>query len=491
MELTNEAKVKIRKLLKGAKDYNENKEFWEFLHDSYKGGKDYKEGDYLKKHAREDKDSFRSRKEAAAYTNFVSPIVDLYTSYIFSKDVKREIKVPSTYDNAITKINEGINLNGDSITEFSSNLARWTLVYGRMLAIVDAPQFEGDKSIQYIMDNGLLPYISMYQPTSVINWKLSAPGLGKRELELLVLFEGEQESDDREWKFYKIWTKEEWILIKVKGRNNAKVEIVAQGINKIGGIPAVQLTFKDGFENDLADGQSLISDISYMSKTVYDLDSNINEIVEHSAFPLLEIPYTEGDDTVKEIGTGNAITYDANNPQARSTYIEPSNSSMAAIHNWRNQLIEDIRQMAHMIGASVEKQAESGIALEARQQALHSTLGSMSKKLQKAEIMLYKIILKYFNIDGEVNITYPKTFAIKSLSNDIDNVIKAKTVVNSPTFTDKVENSIAIKTIASLDGEENITQEDKAKIESEIKSEGNSVTNLLAGVTSGSNNSAP
>lgn len=452
----------LTKLLEGSADYKENKDFWEFLHDSYKGGKAYKEGDSLIKHSRETKSNYKRRKDLSSYTNVVAPVVDVYTSYLYSNPINRKFDVPQTYDEVLKTINKNVNLNDDSIDEFMQKVSRWTMVYGRILVIVDAPNFEGVISLQAAIDNGLLPYATIYPPTSVLNWKLSRPGSGKRHLEMLLLKEGDDDTTGEE--YYKLWTTTEWFLI---SKNKGELKLIDNGVNKLNTIPAVSITYKDGFSDDLGDGESLIGDISYLAKRIYNLDSNAYEIIEQSAYPILEIPYRAGDSEDITIGVGNALPYDINHPEARAAWLEPPHTSLNEILQWRNQVFIDVQTLSHTLGASVDKTSESGVALEARLMSLHSTLGAMAVKLQKAEERIYNLIFSYLGIPSGAEVIYPKSFSVRDLSSDLDNAIKAKMLINSPTFNEKVEESMAIKTLSKISGDENISQADRDAIEAE------------------------
>jgi len=474
--MTKDQEKFIRNLLKGHTDFNDSKDFWEFLYDSYTGGHEYINGDYLTKHTRETKDNYEKRQKNAAYTNFCSPVIDLYTSYIFSGEIQRTIEVPSTYDAVVSQIEENFS-NGLSQHEFMQQVARFTFVYGRMLVIVDAPSFEGEATLERLMNEDLTPYTTMYQPTSVINWRLSRPSGKRRELEMLVLYEGDD--DISKEKFYKIWTKTDWMLISASGRDNSNIVLVDSGINTIGKIPAIPITYKDGFSDDLDDGESLISDISYIAKKIYNLDSNAQEIIEHSAYPILEIPYREGDGKELNIGVGNALPYDINHPEARAAWIEPPHTSLNEILQWRNQGVQDILAISNTLGASMEKQAESGVALEARMQSLHSTLGAMAKKLQKAEINIVDLLMQYVGVESTVAIKYPTSFSVRDLSSDLDIAIKSLSVVQSPTFKEKVQEEIAIKVLTSISGDDNITQEEKTAIGEELAGSTDNATKIL------------
>jgi len=460
----------IRKLINGNAS-GSDKDFWEFLHDSYKGGKDYVDGDYLVRHSREPKTKYKNRQELASYTNFVAPVVDLYTSYIYSGNITRDIKVPDLYNSVVDKMKNNIDQKNSTINEFMQKYARWSMVYGRMVAIVDSPNFQDPVSLQQMEQESLTPYVSLYPPTSVVNWVLTSPGQGPRRLKVLVLFEGDDDSTKES--FYKIWTEDQWLLVARVGKsNNSKIRIVDQGLNTLGKIPAISLTYKDGFGSDFDDGESLISDISFLAKRIYNLDSNAIEIIEHSAFPILEIPYREGDDKDLEIGVGNALPYDPNHPEARAAWLEPPHTSLAEILAWRNQVVEDIRAIAHTLGVSTEASTpESGVALEARMVALHSTLGAMSKKLEKAETMIFTLIARYLGIEHltQINISYPKSFAVRDLSSDLDSVLKAQSIVKSPTYEKLIQKSVANKVLSKVSSDSVISQEDSDAINSEIQ----------------------
>ena len=465
----------ILELVKGHKSLQEHKDFWEFLHDSYKGGEDYLKGGYLSKHSKEPQTNYKKRCEASSYANFVAPVVDTYADYIFSSNIKREITVPETYNKLLDNINNNFDLKESTASEVMRELGVWTMVYGRMLAIIDTPIFEGELSLQQSIDEEIQPYVTMYQPTSIVNWTMTPPGMGPRKLLSLVLFEG----DEGKERFYKIWTNDAWLLVSVEG---SKVKHVADGENKLGYIPYVNITYKSGFSEDFDDGESLVSDISKLSQRIYNLDSNALEITEHTTFPILALPVRDGESNDHLIGVGNAIPIDPDAPNSLPQWIAPPTNNLDAIQSWRKQSVEDIQELSFMIG-SVSGSSQSGLALETRQQSLHSTLGALAIKLQKAETKMYMIMFDYLNIEAEVDIAYPTSFAVRDLSTDLDSAIKAKSIIKSNTFAQKLDNALAHKVLSKLASDDTLTQEDKDAIIDELgNSQENDITNIIGNI---------
>jgi len=465
-----EEEKKLEAILKGNASYRENKENWEFLYDSYVGGLQFADGEYLSKHTNETESDFNDRKKLSAYTNFVEPLVRLYSSYIFKSDIRRDVNGGAVYSTAIEEIKNDFNLEDMDSNDFMETLSKMTMVFGRMIVVVDVPFFEGTKSLEQSINDNTLPYCKMYPPTSVVNFKLSPPGLGKRELEMLVLKEGE--GDDDETEYFKIWTKQDWMLIsKTKDKKNkkSKLAIVKTGENRIGKIPAINIVYKSDMSADFDSGISFIEDISVLSKKIYNLDSAAYEIVERVGFPMLQGPATPGDSSDVTIGTGNVLLYDAMSGNgAKFEYLEPINTSLREILYWRNQVEQDIRNISHTVGVSMEKEAESGAALEARLQGLHSNLGSMSKKLEKTEKSIYDLIGLYLNTNLDLKIVYPKTFNIRDLSLDIDNAIKAKSFLDTPFFNEQLEETMTVKVLSNIQTDDSLSDDDKERMRTEI-----------------------
>ena len=50
------------------------------------------------------------------------------------------------------------------------------------------------------------------------------------------------------------------------------------------------------------------------------------------------------------VGSGNALTYDPDNPQARAAYLEPAHTSIKVMLEERQAALEDIQRLSRLGG---------------------------------------------------------------------------------------------------------------------------------------------
>jgi len=431
--------IEVKELLKKGKELAEHENEQEFLKKSYVGGQEYREGEFLIRHVREAKKSFGRRLKQAVYTNYVSPIIDIYNSYL--------------HKDKVTRTNEGINpalyeaysddadLEGRSHSKVMREISRLAALLGSVGILVDSPSnLTGNLGSD--LSNGLHTYTKLYTLENIINMIFDY-STGRPILDMIVLHEDFSEGA---YEHYVIYTRTEFFRFKKKARGQPV--FISQGDHNLGTVPFVFHKNKDGMLED--SGASDVIDIAELNKRVYQFDSAAMEIIENTAFPFLEVPRLPnvgGDSGDVEIGTTNVLEYEPDGSAGGGghRYVEPSGQSLDSILQWRNQTLEDIRYHSKIGGTDSTKtggNAESGISLELRFQQLNAVLSEKAEAMENTEMAIFNLLALWNGMDYAGSIEYTRRFGVRDLGMELDTIMKADSFVNSLKFKEEASRKI-------------------------------------------------
>ena len=403
---------------------------YNFLRRSYEGGAAYKEGKYLIKHVREKDPDYIRRLEQASFVNFCGDTVDLYNSYLYRVPPVRDFKVE---DPALDSFREDADLDGRPWQKVVRELAKLAGAMGIMGAIVDKPQAqEGQepKSKAAEQDAGIRPYVATYPPQSIWDWKFKRNAQGQMVLVELVL---EEECFDGkpEIMLWREATVERWKQ-KAEGKWTQEGET---RINELGRIPFALLRNRDSFKR--MTGVADIADIANVNRRIYYLDSDALEIIENTAFPILEgSAEAVSTDQEKVIGATKLLKRpEGGVNESGFRWIEAPHTSLEQILKHRTASIEDIKGMAKTGQGEVQKQqAESGVALELRFQQLNALLAEKAENAEDFERIIFELVGLWEDVDYGAVIKYPRSFGVRDLTNDLNTALTAKALIPSRTF---------------------------------------------------------
>lgn len=428
--------------------------YWNFLLDSYEGGVDYtsadiphglagsrgitdiqvfvdgqqlseKESLYLFKHTKERKEDYNTRVLRSYYYNFCSPVIDIYTDHLFRNPVNDDFK---NIEGVVEKRRDNIDRKQSSIIELRKELADKMQIYGNYYAIVDMPQFRGEVSLQDRINNDQFPFISLFSPQKVINWALDAFG---RPFWVLLCETGDDNPDpysfdknkDNKAKYnYRLWTRNEWALF------DNSYELIEEGQHKLGMVPIVPIYNKQSNKYRAFFGVSELADISFISRDIYNLCSELSQIIRDQTFSFLAIqgdPLSYGGD--QSLGTGKGLIYpeNANVPQ----YIAPSPESARVIMDQIENQIRKVYQLAKLDGASAHQaqqvQEQSGISKAFDFHETNSALSKKASNLNDAELKIWGLFAKWEGKgDFEGSVEYPDDFSVSSVNDDIKEALE-------------------------------------------------------------------
>jgi hypothetical protein len=201
----------------------------------------------------------------------------------------------------------------------------------------------------------------------------------------------------------------------------------AEGVNELGFVPLITLYNKDIDDDRM--GESMLKDIVYINRAIFNWSSCIDEMIERQTFSQLIVPddgtlaedSESGEDPLRKLGTSNAWTYnaEAKHPPA---YISPDTKNLQTIWKLIIDHIKEIYRLAGLIGTSEDMAASrSGRAAQMGFLGVNSALADTSRRYQQFENDLSRVSRIILGLDEEEHkdVKYPDTFDIQSLTDEV------------------------------------------------------------------------
>ena len=442
---------------------------WEFFLESYVGGIDYANNN-LFKYFKEGDTEFSDRKARSYRENHTKRVVDLINTYLFKEDAVRK-----TDNKYLTEFTSNFDGSGKTVNRFMKNASQWASVLGRIYIVVDKAVLPDDQITNTQADNlNVLPYCYTIYPQDVLDIVFDDSG----KVAWALIREFIRENDDNPYtasdeikEQYRLWEKGQWTLFNDAGA------AINSGETKIDVVPIVII---DNEEQEDLSGQSLIGDIAYIDRAIFNNWSRLDTIVCDQTFSQLIFP-VEGlpadvitDENLRKqfltLATNRIILYSA---QAGSPpqFISPDAGQATFI---LTMLEKQTKQLYATIGLQAETGTEvhenSGVAKSYDFDKLNKLLATKADSLEQGEKEIYEIATKWMNISAEIEVEYPDEFDVKSLTDEIAVAQELALLNISSTFMQEIHKNIAHKALPKVETETmtKITEE----IEANAKADG-------------------
>ena len=412
--------------------YKQYIDAWNFFIRSYRGGKQYKDGNYLLKHPFESDATYTRRKEIAYFYNFCRPVIDIFSSQLYRKKIQRDFG-SLTNDDLFESFLMDADLEGQEYTNFIQDVQRLASIYGAVHVLVDKPAMDTLTRADAI-DNDIRPYCNIVIPESLVDWEWLKLPTGRKILSMVKIKESETT--------YIVWELDRWERWQLPKKDGDKPKIIASNEHNLGLIPLVTVYNRREAGMNMV-GLSDINDIADINKNIYYLCSDAKEIIENSAFPMLAMPKqgtaTEGEDLA--VGSNSIINF--NKDDGEPFFLEPPSGSLTEIREWIRQNISEIHRIAKMGGTQATEDSsapKSGIALEIESQQQQAVLSEKGDNLEEAEnnILILWALWEGREFDGAIE--YPDDFSVRDTTRDLDNALKSMAQgINSKTFKEELD----------------------------------------------------
>lgn len=387
-----------------------------FMEDAYAGTGGFKTGMYLIEHPRETDEKYTKRQELSYYLNYVGTVIDSHVDPIFREEPKRAWDKNNKLFEAFSK---DVDTNGTSLTEFIKQAARQSAIHGiSFIALDNCP--EQPDTLEIAVRDRKLPYAYIIDRNQIQNYILNQAGritsityTVNSEINVGGAVGGKQDS----W----TWTEKTW---KVE-RSNGKIE---QQDHSLGIVPIIPLFSKSSNKKNLKPLSKFYS-IAKTNKRIFNLCSEIDELIRNQAFNVFLYPVGPGQDssTVTSIivGTENVLAYDGTMSNAPS-YIAPDSTPLEQLRKERYDLIQEIYRMAQLSLVTGVKEEKSGAAKEWDYNSTNQVLADFASSCRNVELKLATIFEKWTNTEINYTCVYNNDFGIIDVMSKLNEISTAR-----------------------------------------------------------------
>lgn len=401
--------------------YTNNRVRWMFLLESYLGGDDYRNGEYLTRYQLETEAQYRARLATTPLDNHCRSVVNVYNSFMFREKPDREFGSISN-DPALKAFLEDADLEGRSLDSIMKEVSTWSSVFGHCWMLLSKPNV-GAVTRASELAQGVRPYLSLLTPLVVLDWTYSRSASGHYEL---TYFKYVEDVNDQ------IQTVVEWtaetITVTETDRVRREVRGTTQEINGLGRIPVV-IAYN---QRSTVRGQGIsdVSDIADQQQAIYNELSEIEQAVRLDGHPSLVA--VEG----TKIGTGaGSIIYvpDNSDPGLKPYILEGGGASIDSVWTSIQNRVDTIDRMANT-GAvrATESRRMSGVAMETEFQLLNARLSEKADNLELAEEQMWRIWAEYQGGVWDGEIEYPGSFNLRDTANEFQQLQQARASAVTP-----------------------------------------------------------
>lgn len=434
-------------------EYKDNLEHWKFLELSYKGGRKWIEKNIWSYH-KEGKKEFAERKKRAYRFPHSREVISLVNKYVFKGAIDRSEKLPPH----IKSFWGSATLLKRPIADLMEDLSTKTSTFGRIWVVVDNNLPDNAVTVADQRASKGRCYAYPLTPEQALDFAFDEDGELSWFLNSEFVRDDENplKGDGKLKERYRIWTKEFTGVIEVDGRGGSQTAVFKDEKEYDLGIVPIFPADNVSSEN-VYTSQGLIEDVAYMDRTVANYLSNLDVIILDQTFSQLVIPYQgmmqfdngaeENDEDIEvrqniiTMGTKRVFAYNAEGGSAPQ-YISPDVGQPQLILGTVTKIIGEIY---HSIGMAGERTKEdnatgidnsSGVAKAYDFERLNAMLAAKARSLQHIERNLVRIVNAWNSDvkeleDTEELVSYPTTFDVRNLADEMDNAQRLS-LVNAP-----------------------------------------------------------
>ena len=433
MNVINTLRDELQRLLTGNTLYQDHIRHWQYLLESYLGGREYREAGHLTRYQLETDAEYQARLRSTPLENHCNSVVQVYNSFLFRKSPERTLDglelLPELEDFLYDA-----DLDGRSLDSFMKDVSTWASVFGHCWVIVSKPNV-GAVTVADEQAEGVRPYVSMLTPMVVLDWDYQRAPSGRVELNYLRYIE----DVTGDLTTVKVWTKES-ILTRVIDSGKNAVSSEYEEVNQLGIVPAVCVY--NGRSVIRGFGTSDINDIADLQRFIYNATSEVEQSIRINTHPsLVKTP-----ETLSGIGAGSIIHMPENlDPGLKPFLLEFTGASVDSIYSAINHAARSIDKLAN-IGSvrATESRTLSGVAMETEFQLLNARLSEKSGNLELAEEHIWNLWARYMGTDWQGTITYPVNFNIRDSEMEIAQLKIARETATDPRVFTAIDREIVV-----------------------------------------------
>ena len=362
---------------------------YQLLLDAYYGEGGFADGSYIVKHKRELSENLTIRKNISYFLNYTAPVVNSHVDPVFSKVQTRDWSGSNAF---IEDFVQDTNGSGTPLKQFMKNAALTAKLLGSCFIVLDNVKAdEQPMRRSEAMERRVFPYAYIVSPQDVFEVKYDKYGA-------LALFSGSEKGEDGA-DLVRTWTPTEWTLSKVEeGQRNdgaKQFTVIERGTHGLGVVPVVPLFARKRIgripQGDL--GQSEMFHIAKTNLRIFNLCSELDEILRNQAFAILIYPSKSPSDLT--IGTNNALGFEGDKVHHPPAFIAPPSEPAQLLMAHIDRLVKEIYRMATLSHVTGVQENRSGVAKQWDFQSTNQVLADFAANCQEAENRLGVLFALY------------------------------------------------------------------------------------------------
>lgn len=415
---------------------------WKFYGASYAGLNALKELRIFKQHERESSDNFERRKGLLYTYGFSQSVVDLLIFFLFQQNSFEEFGDLENNRFFQMFMNDS-DLEGRNFSDWLQLAEKNNSTFGSVGVLVDRPAV-ATSTVQSNIDNQVYAFVSLFSPENILDWEFGENEFRRPELAMVKLIDQNG--------LYRIWFKDTWHVVELVDH---KVNVIDQGDNPLGEIPFFWMINQDIGERTV--GRSDIGEIANVDLSITNNASQLEEIVNYSAFPMLMEPEEEPGtgDGKRAVGVKAVLKFDPDRPESKPDWLKPvSEGVITTLLEVINEKIRNIYRSANLSGVTntFSNQVKSGESLKREFKLLNAKLCSKSGQVERAEREIIRLwgLWQGENTD-DVDIRRSKEFDVQALGDELDDILTSLPIVNSRIFENTIRKRIARKVVGQTD----------------------------------------
>jgi len=417
--------------------------------------------DYLPKYsAKEHEADYKDRLNRAAnsFQNYPQKIIDIYRNSIFRTPISREGKSEVAKDFLVN-----VNGSGMTIDEFiHDQLFLLSEIHGGVCVAVDKPKIPEklkDKvlTIADQQDNSIFPYAYIYQWKEITNFQLNRNG----KLLWIMFQENFINDEGVEGTRFRYWDEQQWAVLDDKGNKTD------DGVHGLGVTPVYLHYQRRNPKYGFITPTTALDTVFRLTLKIFQYQSDFEQMIINHVFLKLVMPKSMWD-AIKAEGMGNAnvLVYpDDMDKDKAAYYLQSEYTELEEMKDLIFTTLPDkILYFATLRDKVSMPREESGTAKFIDSSDEITNLLEKANSMEKAENAIVKLVKKWEGDDKDFKITYNKSFDIKSINEQLEELVKfMEHDMGSETFNKQLVTRVMFNVLGE------VPEETKKQIEDEIK----------------------
>lgn len=406
------------------------KEIYDLLNDCYYGDGGFEDGSYIIPHIRESSDKLNRRRDIAYYLNYVQPVVNSHVDPIFKTEPKREWNGGAT---ALWELFlEDADLNKTALSRFMKRAGLAAKLFGVCFIVMD--NFPDQPiNMMHVVEERKCPYVTTVLPQQVTKYQTDQYGR-------LILLSYTMKQDEKEIKY--TWTDTEW---QIEGDK----ETSGSGAHNLGRIPVIPL-YSRIMEPGKVIPMSDFYSIARTNKRIYNLCSELDEILRNQAFSILTYP---GEIKDIQLSTENALGF-KNDSSHAPAFIAPPSEPATLLMDQTDRLVKEIYRMAMLTHVTGIQQQTSGVAKAWDFEQTNTALSDFANNCEAVEKEIAALFSLWTGSELDYQCKYSDDYSIQDVEQELSQCMQALDLQIGGKFDIEVKKKAAAAYLQDIETED-------------------------------------